>query len=135
MDAETENVTNDAEKPKKLEEALAKPLVRLHAKIVKQAELHFSKMEETATCESDSDAQPCLLVHYPTSINCPPDWARSTTVLDRSLRSNWPRSLASSLTRSFPYSTEQNCVELFAVVNVAVGFQSRSYRNIPWNPV
>ena len=59
MDAETENVTNDAEKPKKLEESLAKPLVRLHAKIVKQAELHFSKMEETATCESDSDAQPC----------------------------------------------------------------------------
>jgi hypothetical protein len=50
MDAETENVTNDAEKPKKLEEALTKPLVRLHAKIVKQAELHFSKMEETATC-------------------------------------------------------------------------------------
>jgi len=59
MDAKTENVTNDAEKPKKLEETLAKALVRLHAKIVKQAEEHYSKMEETETCESNSDAHPC----------------------------------------------------------------------------
>jgi hypothetical protein len=59
MDAETENVTNDPEKPEKLEETWAKALVTLHAKIVKQAEQHFSKMEETATCESNSDAQPC----------------------------------------------------------------------------
>ncbi len=46
----------------------------------------------------------------PTSINCSRDSMRFTTVADRSLRSDWPRSLASSLTQSFPYSTEQNSV-------------------------
>jgi hypothetical protein len=56
MDAETGSVTNDAEKPKKLAEAWAKTLVTLHAKIVKQAEEHYSKLEETATCVSNSDA-------------------------------------------------------------------------------
>ena len=59
MDAENEEVTKEIDIPEELEPALAKALVRLHTKIVKQAEQHFSKMEETATCESISDAHPC----------------------------------------------------------------------------
>lgn len=59
MDAENEEVTQETDMPEQLAAALAKALVRLHAKIVKQAEQHFSKMEETATCESNSDVQTC----------------------------------------------------------------------------
>ena len=59
MDAETVEITNEAEMPKELAEAWAKALVKLHAKIVKQAEEHYSKMEEMETCESKSDAHPC----------------------------------------------------------------------------
>jgi hypothetical protein len=59
MDAENEEVTQETDMPEQLAAALAKALVRLHAKIVKQAEQHFSKMEEMETCESISDAHPC----------------------------------------------------------------------------
>lgn len=59
MDAENEEVTKEIDIPEELEPAFAKALVRLHAKIVKRAEQHFSKMEETATCESNSDTQLC----------------------------------------------------------------------------
>lgn len=59
MDEETENVTNDAEMPKKLAEAWANALVKLHSKTVKQAKKHSSKMEETESCASNSDTQLC----------------------------------------------------------------------------
>jgi hypothetical protein len=59
MDTENEEVTKETDMPEELAAAFAKALVKLHARIVKQAEQHFSKMEETATCESNSDAQPC----------------------------------------------------------------------------
>jgi hypothetical protein len=59
MDAETVEINNDAEMPKELAEAWAKALVELHAKIVKQAEEHYSKMEKVEACESKSDAHPC----------------------------------------------------------------------------
>lgn len=48
MDAEIEEVTKEAEMPEELAAEWAKALVRLHAKIVKQAEEHYSKLEETA---------------------------------------------------------------------------------------
>lgn len=56
MDAEIEEVIKEAEMPEEFAEAWAKALVKLHAKVVKQAEEHYSKMEETATCEGNSDA-------------------------------------------------------------------------------
>ena len=59
MDEETENVTNDAEMPRELAEPWANAFVKLHAKIVKQAKEHYSIMEETETCESNSNAHPC----------------------------------------------------------------------------
>jgi hypothetical protein len=46
MDAENEEVTKETDIPEELAPAFAKALVRLHTKIVKQAEQHFSKMEE-----------------------------------------------------------------------------------------
>jgi len=55
MDAEIEEVTQGTEMPEESAEAWAKAI----AKIVKQAEEHYSKMEEMATCESISDAHPC----------------------------------------------------------------------------
>ncbi len=42
MDAEIEEVTKEAEMPEELAAEWAKALVRLHAKIVKQAEEHYS---------------------------------------------------------------------------------------------
>lgn len=59
MDAENEEGTKEIVIPEELAPALAKALVRLHTKIVEQAEPHFSKMEETATCENNSGAQSC----------------------------------------------------------------------------
>jgi len=58
MDAETEDVTNDAEMPEEIAEAWANALVDLHAKVT-QAEEHHTPMEEMETCESNSDAHPC----------------------------------------------------------------------------
>lgn len=59
MDEETENVTKDAEIPREHAEAWANAFVKLHAKIVKQAKEHYSKMEETESCESNSDTNLC----------------------------------------------------------------------------
>jgi hypothetical protein len=58
MDAKTVDITNEAEMPEELAEAWAKALAKLHAKFIKQAEKHYSKMEEMKTCESKSDAHP-----------------------------------------------------------------------------
>jgi hypothetical protein len=58
MDAETEEVTNDAEMPDEIAEAWANALVDLHGKVT-HAEEHHTSMEETETCESKSDANPC----------------------------------------------------------------------------
>ena len=59
MDTDNEEVTKKTDLPEELSEAWTEALVRLHAKIVKQAEEYYSKMEETETCESSSDAHPC----------------------------------------------------------------------------
>jgi hypothetical protein len=58
MDAETSDVTQDAEMPEEIAEAWANALVDLHAKVT-QAEEHHTPMEETGSCESNSDAHPC----------------------------------------------------------------------------
>lgn len=58
VDTENEEVTKKTDMPEELSEAWTKALVRLHAKIVKQAEEHYAKVEETETCESNSDAHP-----------------------------------------------------------------------------
>ena len=59
MDTENEEVTKNTDMPDELTKAWTKALVRLHAKIVKQAEEHYSKLEEMEACESNSDAHPC----------------------------------------------------------------------------
>jgi len=58
MDANTVDITNDAEMPQEPAAAWAKALAKLHAKFIKQAEEHYSKMEEVETCEIKSDAHP-----------------------------------------------------------------------------
>ena len=64
MDAETSDVTDDAEMPEEadiqeqLVEAWANVLVELHANVAKTEE-HRTSMEEMATCESNSHARPC----------------------------------------------------------------------------
>lgn len=58
MDAETSDVTQDAEMPEEIAEAWANALVDLHAKVT-QAKEHHAPMEETEPCESNSNAHPC----------------------------------------------------------------------------
>jgi hypothetical protein len=59
MDAETSDVTQEAEMPEEIAEAWANVLVDLHSEIDKQADRHFNQLEDTETCESNSDAHPC----------------------------------------------------------------------------
>lgn len=59
MDAETSDVTQDAEILEEIAEAWANVLVDLHADIDHASEEHHSPMEETESCESKSDAHPC----------------------------------------------------------------------------
>ena len=59
MDAETEDVTNDADMPEEIAEAWANVLVDLHADIDHKSEEHHSSMKETESCESNSNAHPC----------------------------------------------------------------------------
>jgi hypothetical protein len=59
MDAETSDVTQDAEMPEEIAEAWANVLVDLHSEIDKKSELHHTPMEDTEPCESKSDAHPC----------------------------------------------------------------------------
>lgn len=58
MDGETEDVTDEPDMPEEIAEAWANALVDLHAKVT-HAEEHHTSMEETETCESNSDAHPC----------------------------------------------------------------------------
>jgi hypothetical protein len=58
MDAETSDVTQDAEMPKEITVAWANVIVELHANVA-QTEEHHTPMEETGPCESNSNAQPC----------------------------------------------------------------------------
>lgn len=59
MDAETSDVTQDAEMPEEIAEAWANVLVDLHADIDHKLEEHHAPMEETEPCESNSNAHPC----------------------------------------------------------------------------
>lgn len=59
MDAETEDVTNDADMPEEIAEAWANVLVDLHADIDHKLQEHHALMEETEPCESNSNAHPC----------------------------------------------------------------------------
>jgi hypothetical protein len=59
MDAETSDVTQDAEMPEEIAEAWANVLVDLHSEIDKKSGLNHIPMEETETCESKSDVHPC----------------------------------------------------------------------------
>jgi hypothetical protein len=58
MDAETEEVTIDAEMSEEIAEAWANALVDLHAKVTEPKE-HHTPMEETEACESNSNAHLC----------------------------------------------------------------------------
>lgn len=59
MDAETSDVTLDAEMSEEIAEAWANVLVDLHSDIDHESEEHHTPMEETEPCESNSNAHPC----------------------------------------------------------------------------
>jgi hypothetical protein len=59
MEVETGEISHNADMPEEIAEAWANALIDLHSKVVKQADMHFNQMEETETCESNSDAHPC----------------------------------------------------------------------------
>jgi len=65
MDAETSDVTDDAEmqeeagRPEELVEAWANVLVDVHANIAPKSVENHTPMEDKEPCESNSDAHPC----------------------------------------------------------------------------